>query len=339
MSRFSPIVSVAAAAFALVASGCGPDSADAQVVVENAAVLRYAYQPGDSLSYDVHQGVSLSMEGSGDAAFGAATDVTMDMSISSFVDYRFAEGPSPDLTEVTIETSLVGGGATMTAMGRTEVIPLSELSGDLTPTVVLVLDPQGRPVDGSIDGRALPTDLLEDFGAMIGQSASQPQHIGPQFPEEPIGVGSTWETNQDIDLFGMAITQHGQHAVVGEDAVGGRATLRIESTIRTGATRVDLGEALEQMLDSGLAAGSGLDEAEIESMTAMYESMGIEMTMRLDDSRTDMTTWFDPDAGVVVKSVMAGPMSMSLSMRGAPDVGDLEVTMDMVVEQTMELAE
>jgi hypothetical protein len=338
--RFARTALAPIAVFVLLATAaCGPETADdSPVVVENAKVLHYAYQPGDSLAYEVNQGVSLAMEGGGGAAM-SAMDVTMDMSISTLLDYEFAEGPSPDLTEVTISTTLVGGGATMTSMGRTQTIPLTDLAGDLTPTMVLLIDPQGRLVEASVDGQVLPTELLNSFDSMIGQSASQPQHIGPEFPADPIGVGSTWETEQSIDMFGLAITQRGEHAVVAEEEIDGRSTLRIDSTIRTGATRVDVMDVLQEMIASGMAEESGLSENDLELTMAMFDSMDIDFVMRLDDSRTDMSTWFDPVDGIVVKSVMSGPMSMSMSMRGVPQTGDVDLTMDMTIEQTMKLAD
>jgi len=336
--RFTRIALAPIAALALVAAACGPDTAEAPVVVENAAVLHYAYQPGNSLSYEVTQGVSMTMEASGDAAVAGLTDTTMDMSTTSQIDYSFAEGPSPDLTEVTITTTLLGGGATMTTAGRTQTVPLSQLEGQVAGTMVLIVDPQGRLVEASMDGQALPTELLENMDSMLGQSVSQPQHIGPEFPEEPIGVGSTWTTEQTTNLFGLSITQRGNHAVVGEETVQGRTTLKIDSTITTEATRIDVMDLFEELVDSGMAAQSGMSPDELEMTRSMFRSMGIDMVVRLDDSRTDMTTWFDPADGIVVKSVLGGPMSMTMHMGGMPDVGDIEMVMDMFMDQSMELA-
>ena len=45
---------------ALVAAACGAEAAGPP---DGARVARYAYQPGDSLTYDVEQGMSMTMEG------------------------------------------------------------------------------------------------------------------------------------------------------------------------------------------------------------------------------------------------------------------------------------
>jgi hypothetical protein len=326
---------VTAIVAALTVSACG---AEAGAPPEGARIARYAYQPGDSLAYDVEQGMSMTMEGSGEPSLGAILDAAMDMSAVAMISYDFAEGPEPDIVELTITTTLLDGGATMTQMGYTEAIPLGQYADTMTTTMVLLLDAQGKLLSAEIDGQPLPTDLLnglEGFGAM---TTSQPQHIGPELPDGPIGVGSTWTTDQTVGAFGFAMRQRGEHAVVAEEFVDGRTTWKIESIVTTAPTEVDLVAMLREMMESGLGAeGGDADDAALS--LSLFESLGVEMDMRLDESRTDTTVWFDPEAGIVVRSIMASEMSLDMAMRGIPDAGDMEISMDMTMTQSMDLAE
>lgn len=320
---------------ALAAAACGAEAAGPP---DGARVARYAYQPGDSLTYDVEQGMSMTMEGTGDPSLGGMLDAAMDMSATAVIGYEFAEGPEPDTVEITITTTFVDGGATMTQLGRTEAIPLDQFSAGMASTVVVLLDAQGALLSAEIDGQPLPTELLNGLEGLGGQTTSQPQHIGPEFPEEPVGVGSTWTTQQTAGAFGFVLEQRGDHAVVAEEVVDGRTTWKIESVVTTGATDVDLVEVLREIMESGTGA-AGVDAEEMELSLSLFESLGMDMEMHLDESRTDMTVWFDPAAGIVVRAVIGSEMSLDMSMRGIPDAGDMEMSMDMYMTQTLDLAD
>jgi hypothetical protein len=320
---------------AVVAAACGAATA---APPEGARFARYAYQPGDSLAYDVEQGMSMTMEGAGDPSLGGMLNAAMDMSATATIAYDVAEGPRPDTVELTITTTFVDGGATMTQMGRTEAIPLGQFVDGMASTMVVLLDPNGSLLSVEVDGQPLPTELLNGFEGFAGQTTSLPQHIGPEFPDEPVGVGSTWTTEQEMGAFGFTMEQRGEHTVVAEEIVDGRTTWRIESVVTTGATEIDLVAMLREMMEAD-AAAQGYDAEDMEMSLSMFESLGVDMDMRLDESRTDMTVWFDPEAGIVVRAVIGSEMSVDMAMRGIPQSSDMEITMDMVVTQAMDLVE
>jgi hypothetical protein len=317
-------------------TACGGDAA--MVPVEGAALLHYAYQPGDTLTYEVTLETTMTMEGDADMAMvGAALDTTMDMMATTEIHYSFAEGPEPDTVEITVSQTLLDGGATMTQMGQTQVIPFDDIAAEALGDYVLVVDPEGNLIEASFGGQQLPTELLGGLEGFAGQGLNQPQHIGPAFPDEPVGVGSTWETDHSVDSFGISIDQRGEHSIVSEEVVNGRTTLKIETTIRSSAAEVDLLEMMREIAQMG-SLDPSISEGELDMTLEMFESLGIEMEMRIEESRTDMTTWFDPEAGLVVKSVMAAPMTVVMRMRNIPDAGDMDITADMTVLQSSDLA-
>jgi hypothetical protein len=329
---------IAAALVGVLGIAAAACSAATAAPPEGARNVRYAYQPGDSLAYDVEQGMSMTMEGTGDPSLGGMLDAAMDMSATATIDYDVAEGPRPDTIELTITTTFMDGGATITQMGRTEAIPLGQFVDGMASTMVLLLDPNGALLSAAIDGQPLPTELLNGFEGFAGQTTSLPQHIGPEFPDEPIGVGSTWTTEQEVGAFGFSMEQRGEHTVVAEEVVAGRATWKIESVVTTGAAEVDLVDMLREMMEAD-AAAQGFDAEDMELSLSMFESLGVDMDMRLHESRTDMTVWFDPGAGIVVRAVIASEMSVDMTMRGIPQSSDMEMGMDMVMTQAMDLVE
>lgn len=314
----------------VVATACGTGGPEAGPGV----VLRYAYQPGDGLSYDLDAALDLDMTASGDAAAAAGMDASMVMSVTARLDLSFALGPTPDTIEITIAEEVLEGGARMTTGGQEVLIPLDELAAEMEQEIVIVVDPQGRPVSATIGGIALPAQFLT--GASSFGGGLTPQQFGPEFPEGSLTVGVEWDTQQSADVLGMAFSQHGRHRVVAQEELAGRPVYRIDSEITTAAFHTDLAglmEALRQAPD--LLAGS--DPAELEAGMAQFDSMGVTVEITMEESTATMTTWFDAAAGLVVRSVMETPMTMTMAMRGIPG-GDVEVVMEMTTEQRLTLA-
>jgi hypothetical protein len=315
----------------VLAAACGTSGPEAGPGV----VMRYSYQPGDALAYDLDAALDLDMTASGNSAAAAGMEASMVMSVNARLDLGFALGPTPDTIEITVSEELLEGGARMTSMGEEVLIPLDELAAEMEQEIVIVVDPQGRPVSATVGGLALPAQFLAGTSA-FGGSLLTPQQFGPEFPETGLAVGAEWDTQQSAEVFGMAFTQHGQHRVVAREELESRTVLRIDSQITTGAIHIGLADLMEAL---GRAPGllGEADPAELEAGMAQFESMGVTVEITMEESTTTMTTWFDPAAGLVVRSAIETPMTMRMAMRGLPG-GDVEVVMEMTTDQRLTLA-
>lgn len=317
---------------ALLAASCGSEDPAAGPGV----VLRYAYQPGDTLAYEMDASLDLDMTATGNPAAAAGMDASMVMTLTARLDLGFAVGPTPDTIEITVAQEVLEGGARMTTMGREVLIPLEDLAAQMEREVVVVVDPQGRLVSAVVGGMALPAQMLAGLSAFGGGDMLTPQQFGPEFPEMGLAVGAEWETGQSADVLGFSVSQTGKHRVVAEEQLLGRTVYRIDSRITTRAIEMDLADLMESLRQSPELLG-GADPAELDAAMAQFEAMGVSVAVEIKESITTMTTWFDPAAGIVVRTTVETPMTMRMAMRGVPD-GDVEVVMEMATEQRLTLA-
>ncbi len=315
---------------ALVVTACGTEAGN-----PDGRILAYGYQPGMDMVYDMHQEMSMEMEASGAAAVMlGGGDMSMAMVFDQQVGYSFAEGPEPDSVAITMAYDLVDASGTVTAMGQTEFMTLDDLGAEaVMPPVEMVIDAQGNVIDLAVGGESLPTQYLDLLSGMGTPDLTQQPHIGPVFPDYPVGVGDAWTVDMSQEMWGMEIDQEARFRILSAELVGGIETLKVEGTIVTGAMDVNLAEMMAEL------ANSGLGDQEFDMSAAMFESLGIEMRFSTERSEMEITSWFDPLGGIVVKAETAGPMEISIEMSGIPDApGDIEMRMFMDLIQRIELA-
>jgi hypothetical protein len=276
----------------------------------------------------------MSMEADGPAAglLGAA-DTSLAMSMDQRLGYRIAEGPTPDTTAVTVTYRILDGGGTMTAMGQTEFITFDDLAADFEmPPVEIVLDPAGNLVEAAVGGEPLPAEFLEAFGGLGSADMLQQPHLGPIFPDHPVAVGEEWRVDLSQQAMGFDIRQEGRFRVTGEEFVDGIPVLRIEGTIVTDEFSVTMDEIM-----SALAGYNGGDP-DVEAGMEMFGTLGIDVDYTIERSEMDLTSWFDPLEGIVVRAEFEIPMTTTMNMSGMPDIGDITMGLHMEVFQTLALA-
>lgn len=328
-------IALAMSLLALVAASCGADSEGAAPGV-GAAMLRYGYDPGERLSYDVDQVLDMRMTADGGGAAVGAFDADMIMDVTQRLDYRIDEGPQPDTIEVTIDQRITDGSATMTAMGQTEFLTLAEL-GPMASRITLVLDATGGLVEIAVDGRALPTDLFGDFPGLGMGSMAQPGHLGPEFPDRPVGLGDRWVTQGSSDTMGFEFFQRTENEITDFEEIDGRRTMRVDSVVTIAPIDMSFDDLMDAAMTAGSAMDPSIDAAQMDAAMEMFDSLGIEMNIHMDEIRMDMVSWFDPTDGIVVRLEFTSPMTMELAMKGIPDAGDITMSMKMDIEQTMVL--
>jgi hypothetical protein len=322
---------------AVVIAGCAEPAPE---VRGDGELFRYGYQPGDHLVYETLQQMEMAVEADGADGILGALDTQMVMDLGARLEYSFAEGPQPDMVAITVGTTFLSGSATMTSMGQTQSIPMDELTGLGTIETTVVVDANGHPTEVTVGGQTLALDLLGDFQGLGGLGGlGTPQHLGPEFPDHPVAVGDSWETETSQDLMGIEFRQRGEHRIVGQETVAGRPTYKVASVIRTDGMELDFAD----LTGLSMAAAGSLDPASVDEMQMaldMFESMGIDMRYQIADTVLEMTSWFDPVAGIVVRLELAAPMTMTVEIRDMPDLpsGDLRMVADMDIRQSMRLA-
>jgi hypothetical protein len=310
-------------------AACGEEGAGGQL-------LRYGYQPGTTLTYDLSTDVTgtLAIEGDFEPETGAL-DVALDMDAGAVLRYEFSEGSEPDLLDLKLTMELTDLGGTMDGQGETRELTLDELGEELRPIEALfTIDDQGKIVAAAVDGQPLPTELLEGLGTSPTVLLT-PQHLGPELPEDPVAVGDLWETESVVSRFGFDVTTRGEHRVAAEETVGGRSTLRIESTVET--TPLDLGMA--DLLAATAQEGEEVDQEMVDLMVEFFETLGGELRAEVAGSTSTMTTWFDPADGVVVRFELAQPQAADVAMQGVPELGgDLSMSARLETVSSAELS-
>jgi len=322
--------------FALLATACGQGVETTGETV----TLRYAYQPGDSLTYALTQQmtVTMAMTGTGEMGIPGTLDMDMDLDLTSLLEYEIEEGPDPETIRMTIGMTIVEGSGAIDTMGRTEEMSFDEiLEGVGATEIELILDAQGDVIEILVGGHALPPGLFSDLGDASTFGVGSPQHIGPQFPEGPIEVGRSWETEVVNGAFGIEARAVSEHLITGTEVVAGRDTYRIETITTTDPIVITFDDLVTLITENAGEFGQETSEAEIASAMAAFEILDIEMYYRIDGFKIEMTSWFDAGEGLLVRAEWSGPMTMSMEMKNLPDGGDMEMSFETTMTQTMQL--
>ncbi|MDX1691650.1 MAG: hypothetical protein R3290_11575 [Acidimicrobiia bacterium] len=339
----------AIAAIALVAAACGTGSGDAQV-------LRYGYAPGDALTYDVSAAVEGGLTVQGPLEPGVTEgSADIDVAVDMRVGYEVLEGDDPTISVVRITQEFTGLSGSVSGMGEDRTLSDADLEGLEPITVEISVDETGEIVSASVDGQEVPLDRMLDFGALsegglddfagLGSQLLNPGHFGPELPTDAVGVGDEWTTEKTSAPLGLDVSQQTTHRIAGEETVGGRTTLRIESTVTTEALELGLAELLEGFLgdlEGGLGGDLGGDDDfgfAPEDVAAFLEAMGLELRFVLAGSEGTATTWFDPADGLVVRHTATNPVDLSVSVTGIPDTGDVSLDAEFTITQDATLVE
>lgn len=315
----------AATALLLVVSACTGGDADRENVTEpvdgDPISLTYRFEAGDEFLYDVALSQSLSLATSGDATAVAEGDlpgsaqVTIDA--SGPFTYSVSDGPSEgtfaiaidgEFTDVSVEGTVDGEPVEDPEQlaGLSTVAPVAPVS-----TTVLV-DGRGRVVGDTTS----TTDPL-GLGAspLTGLAGDLSRFVGPPLPAEEVVEGQTWtETSRSPSpLSDEPIETTVAAAVSGSDTLDGRDVLVIESTSETGPIRVDLSEFIAGFLGAFEEGGGDPPAGDLQ------------FEIEVDPTTTQAVTSFDPASGTVVRSTVAGPTGLSMTVvLPGDDGGELE---------------
>jgi hypothetical protein len=339
---------------ALVVAACGGEgtedsttSSAAESTTTTASVeaveLSYTLEPGASYQYEVDMNQTIDLSTSGDtSALGQGEDLPGDMSLvmagTTTFTYGVAEGPETGTYEVTISGDFSDLEFSGTIDG--EQVDSSEIPemAEMEPVdVTIVVDEQGNviPDDSAGPGEDLlgglgGMNMLDQFGA-----ATPGQFIGPPFSDGEFTVGDTWSETVETPMMPDAdpIVTTVESEVASSDEVDGNEVFVIETTSTTSAFEFDLGELLIGFMTAFVPEDA--TEEELAELDAIVEQL--RFAFSVDESTSNMTTWFDYAAGVSRQAEVTGDTHMVMDVN-IPDetTGDLaEFEMDMTIGQDL----
>lgn len=341
----------------LIVAACNPggDSAESTTSVPaettstagapDAILLSYSLEAGQSFSYEVDLDQKIKVDVDGDAsALGEDEEIPEQMELSitgtTTFTHSVAEGPEPGTYAITITGDL-------SALEFDGIMDGEPVSPDEIPDfaatelidVTIVVDEQGNIIP---DESGLGEDFFGDLGGfdMLNQMGSgggvdAGQFIGPPFTEDEVSVGDTWsETIETPTLPGNdPITATIESAVVGTEEIDGTGVFVIETTTSTSAIEFDLAQVLIGFMTAFVPDdASDEDRAEIDAIVEQ-----LRFAFAVDPQVAEMTTWFDYEAGVAVKSDFASRTHMTMDINVPNDeTGEMvEMSMDMSIDQNV----
>ncbi len=301
--------------------------------VDLPVLLRYDLQAGQTIRYEVDLDITMELSTIGDSsALGAegmpALAKVRLAGTTPFV-YVVAETEDPGVFEITITADF----SSLEVSGEIDgaPIPAGEVPefAEMAPIdITLRVDEQGNVIadEGGLGG--MFGGDLGDLQGFNGPASGLGNFIGPPFPDQELEVGSTWTKTMDIPMpFVDPATTTIDSEVVGTGTFSGVEVLIIETTTTTSRVEIDLADFLIGLMESFTPDDAGNEDlAELEALREHLRFL-----MSVDESVTDMTTSFDPVAGMV----MAADFSFASTM--AMDVNILDETTDEFVEFAMEV--
>lgn len=284
--------------------------------------LVYKLEPGTSFTYEVVIDQHIEMEAIGDAsALGEGEDVPGEASIdlvgTTTFTHSIAEGPQPGTFEVTI----TGDFADLQISGVVdgELVDPTDLPdfADIEPVdVTLILDEQGNviPDEGSFGDLGGDLGALGGLGDMSAPGMDLGRWLGPPFTDGEVGVGDSWsETIESPMMLGEdPIVTQIDSVVSGTDTIDGATVFVIDTTSTTSAIEFDLADLLLGFFGAFITDdASEEDVAEFEAMAEVLKFL-----FSIDETVTEMTTWFDYEAGYArrVDLSMATSMVIDINM-------------------------
>ncbi len=308
-------------------------------------LLSYSLQPGSSYSYEVSLDQQIDLTSEGEGAAAGDEDLPGSMSINldgtTIFTHTVAEGPEAGTYEVTIQGEFTDLAVEGTVDGEPvqsgDVPDVAELEPiDLT----IVVDEQGNLISEPGQMGDLFGGDLGGLGGLGGLENLAPDTelgrlVGPPLPEEPVTVGDTWSETREVPmpmgLEGNPVTTEINSEVNGSDTLDGEDVLVIETEMITSPIEFDLAEFLIGFFSAFLGEdASEEDRAELDAMIDDLRFLFI-----IDESIGNMTTWFDPEAGLARQAELESEthLIMDLNMPDETTGEMMGFILDMNVDQ------
>ncbi len=263
-------------------------------------LLSYHYPSSGEVEYavSIEQQAEVRLDGGAPAEMPPGP-ITVNSILAGTLSYRTDPGAEENTTIIRIlsDFKLVENEASMGGI----TLPADEIDdapGFETPIdITVVVDQQGNVLEFS------SKELDDLFGAenfLPNSSAGNQQFsrpVGPAFPDHPVDVGDTWtERTEEEGPGGMVIT-NAEHRLVAVQGTEERPILVVESEYQTEAFEWDMSEFLTGMF--GAFSGELPEDEAQEGQEVLSE---FKLLISVIPGPVQATTWFDPQAGLVIES-------------------------------------
>lgn len=296
-------------------------------------VLVYGFEPGDIYTYSVElsQHIVLSSEGSAEAVAEQDIPGEVDVTVTAEGTFVYTASAAASGYSLAIDGKFDNVSVTGTADGETVDDPsdLPQL-GTIQPiSEVIEVDGRGRVISDPATTPAIGATPLTGLGGDLVR------WVGPVLTDEPVSVGSTWTENSTDPTLGDEPVETTLTATLGgTETVEDTETLVIEIESTTGQADIDLAEFFAGFV----GAFADPDDPESEAKgKALADQLVFHITIA--PSSSEGTAWFDPEAGLALRSVSTGPPTVFDMEVALPDedTGELETyNMHLELTQTLE---
>ncbi len=319
--RFLTLVTVLA--LSLVACA-GPATTETQPsntapgqTVPEAVLLSYSLAAGQSYTFEVELDQSIEMTATGDSDVMGDDDMPEEMSLrvvgTALLTYLVSEGPTAD----TFEINITGDFSDVTFTGTVDGEPVDPDEvpdlAQLEPVdAIIVVDSNGRVIPENSSGGLDDLFGFGDFGDFTQSGMNFTNFFGPPFGDLPVSVGDSWtETVETPGMDGESLVTEVSSSVTGTDTLDGADVFLIRTVTSSPLIEFDLAEMIIGLMESFLQLGnpSAEDLAEFEAMADQ-----IRFAFQIDPSVTNMTTWFDQEAGLTRRSEITGVVEMAFDV-------------------------
>lgn len=301
--------------------------------------LRYGYVDGQVLRYSFTETLTQHMiveapelgpgaEVPGEIDNNMRMDGSMTVASTELDDGTTRVRFSMEIDELSGET--VAGG---------ERVDLSDpaLAAEFTSVPVefeVVIDDQGQLVEFTVEAEGESLDLIELFGGnasgLTGGVGNEAMFGIPEFPDEPVEIGTSWEVDTSQEMFGQFIESGVAYTVSNvENEV---VTIEVEAAVGPfSMNSEDLIQFLSGMsrLQRSEAFGGPISEQDLEEVLGL-----LDFEMQSEASTGTGTLRFDAAAGVTVSSSLTMDQVITMSMSIPDQVSGQLVEMSMNIEQS-----
>lgn len=305
--------------------------------VPEATALSYTLAAGQVFVFEVDLNQTVEMTATGDASAMGEGDMPGEMSLvisgTAVITYEIAPGPETDTFAVTItgdfsdlEFSGTVDGESVDADDVPEMAQLEPID------VTIVVDSNGRLIQEPTDGF---DDLFGGFGAledMFSSGMNFGSFFGPPFGDDEVTVGDTWTETTEIPGMGdEPLVAEIESTVTGTETLDGATVYVIDTVTSTPLIEFDLAEMIIGMLEAFLQFGSPSEE----ELAEFYElTEQIRFAFRVEPSSSNMTTWFDQEAGITRQLEMDATTEMTFDIRVPDEETDEMVSFSMEMKTT-----
>jgi hypothetical protein len=244
-------------------------------------------------------------------------DIDITVETTGELSYFINPADNPDQYEIAVSGLITN--TTVSGLIDDQVVDdLDDLPADFAPdtsppSLILIVDQTGT-VTPAEEG---PTDLFGIIAnpasaASIGGINPLTDHLGPQFPDQPLSATAAWQTQTTQEVLGSTSTITFDHRIAGVRSTDGREVATIETALSSDGFEISLGALLSLFFGGANDLADGAESGDISSA---FSGSGFDLTVTGSPLVGEASTEFDVAAGRVLeyRTTSESPARITLS--------------------------